>query len=73
MLCRLRAALFDNTGSDRRRDKTFVLLNLYYPYYIRELKANDVFVNKDVRLPRGDWIKNCVCVSLSVCGNLQHI
>ena len=23
-----------------------------------------VFVNKDVRLPRGDWIKNCVCVSL---------
>ena len=26
MLCRLRAALFDNIGSDRRRDKTFVLL-----------------------------------------------
>jgi hypothetical protein len=21
-------------------------------------------VNNDVRLPRGDWIKNCVCVRL---------
>jgi hypothetical protein len=37
---------------------------------IVSLKSDDI-VKMDVRLLRGDWIKNCVCIS-SLCRNLQH-
>jgi hypothetical protein len=58
---------------------TYICMSIHYAVILcvivlpRASLGKRRFVNMHVRLPRGDWIKNCVCVSLSVCGNLHHI